>query len=160
MSRLFAVALLAVSGCGRQLDWYVDAPELYHPALAAAACWCAASDGEFCPQIYPEPIEGASAIRAVTLEQIRDRTDDHEDACGRYWWNPAAAGTTEEILVCVDYRDVPGSYCRASDQTVEQALQGTIAHELGHAAGLDHASAGTMTSLHGEKHCPTAEDWP
>lgn len=107
-------ATLLIAGCASYdlpgVAWHVQ-PVLVPAFEDAAAQWCEASDGQYCPYIDPHSVNRVVALAA----------EDAAGFCGRF------APPEREIAVAV------GKRCH---------IVSTLAHELGHAAGLPDLPAG------------------
>lgn len=121
MTRLLVLTFLCTTcGCDKLEDTYQAHPDLLEPGQAAAASWCSASDGAYCPIVtkadvgvpltYSSLPEGRCAVFLGDLDGIRVDPD-------------AASDPT----------------CVADPTDRDLSFQTLIAHELGHAAGLWHA---------------------
>lgn len=137
MPRALLLVLLVCFGCATAED--SAGPDL-HPvigidpdvadlALSAIALWQGATGGQYAPAVHLGCLESDT----ICLRE----TDGMVDQCGE----------TGSFRGCYGRGEMQVSEAMAYDQKIS-----TVAHELGHALGLEHGAAGLMNP-----HRPVAE---
>lgn len=161
---LLVLGLVTV-GCQPAGTWHVT-PELQDAAYQASDLWCDATNGAYCP-VVDDPL-GDEMVQ-VPVEKLD--SDIGHPACGQYLRSKVPGRILSQRIEIADAtgRSFPDGmprciFFRADGQLmdIDESLVWTIAHELGHAAGLPDLAGddgvGTLMGSDAHVQGPTERD--